>query len=445
MFSKKNRIPLIIFAISATVLLSIIGIRSNIFQSSLIQSGSGDTLSTSTGDLMTATVDDATDITYRTTLLNRYQGTPGIYFPHVYKLPEIGSRVDVPVAYLGKTPLVFSSQLTFTLSYPTYLSYVGETSYTTDNAVVSVENNPDNRSLTYTLTSLQQEPTILPQDVSAIVYMPFNVSSDTATNGKHVFALQDAYTLDVAGQKEQVDFASEVVGLFTDVTLQGQPADQSNGSSREVITGEANRGVVTAEPQLGNSNGNTNGISTAPTEHTPTTNQAETTKAASKPIVTVDQTRVSPKQVVEGSEDTVFVYVSVSDVKGPENIQAVLLDLSSFGLGEHVPMVLLEKDGDYHVYATSFIMPKDVVAATEPKTITYDVVNKDGLSTKGELLLQVVAAESSSGNDNVNSSVDTTSTSSTEASIVNIDLNNDGVVNSDDLELFLNIYQKLSK
>ncbi len=413
MFSKKSTISVVIFAFSATILLLIIGVRSDMFQSSLIgNTGSGSTVEeNSSGTIMTAMVSDAADLQYRTALFSAYDNAPGVYFPNIYELPAVGEKVNIPIAYKGAVPLSIESQLVVNMTYPSFLSYVGGEGYVDQGQAVTIVKDKEKRSVTVTIAV--EKSTILPLEIPSLLDLAFAVDATETTQGEHTFTIGEAYVVDGKGERQDVGFVKEPVGLFANVSL------KSAVPSRGVITNETGRGVLTAEQPI------------TIEQKTGPVNAVQQTLP--KPIITIDQTRVSPRRVTMGGGDTVFLYLSVSDNLKVDEIKAVFIDLAEVGLGSSLSMMLLEEKDGYNVYATSFILP-DAGLETGMRLLPYRVVNSTGGSTEGNLELEIVSPV-------VKKDV---TINVREENIVDIDLTKDGVINADDLELFLDIYQSVA-
>jgi len=183
-----------------------------------------------------------------------------------------------------------------------------------------------------------------------------------------------------------------------------------------------------------------------------------------RPVVTTDETRLSPHKVKAQSESIIFIYLSVQDLDGKQDIQSVSVDLTSFGLPADRALIEVSANASYTLYSASFVLPNTVPASDLPISIPYRVLDRSGAEVKGALSLTVEPAVVAPVVTQPTTPVVTQPTTpvvtqpttpvvtqpttpvvtqpvTQPSGVINVDINKDGVVNTLDLDLFRTNYR----
>lgn len=473
---RKTMIPVLIFAFSVTILVVVASIRGNLFQASLlsgdeIQVGSGSTftapsLATSTGvALQEFPIFSERTSVYRSALLGSEEtNNVGFYFPSIYRFEDAGSGL-ISLAFKPGTDVLVEKSLRLTLSYPgKVMKYVGETSATSSGATLTVDNTQPN-VLVVELTPAQGVVWRFNQEVSPFLQLPMaieNTGQLLPTSGLQL-RITNVEHIGFDNTITPWPFAQAPVDILY-YTPAGDPTSRRVPTSEARVPGQEERGVLTmemkaapAKPANETSNVNTNtatGVQTAGTA----TAQAGV-QAFRMPLVTQDQTRVSPPLIREKSRETVFVYLSVADPDGQNDIKAVEMNLTGFGLAARVPLVQVSTGPKYSVFGGSFVLPDSVTSRAEPYEIPYTITDGGSNVLQGALKFVIRAAltegqattvtglgsstaggvtgasllNETSGNNNTR----TNTSGRPDALDIETDLNGDGKVDQTDLSIYL--------
>lgn len=463
---RKNLLPVLLFAFSATLLLLIVSLQGNFFKSSLIENttasgfempslaGSGEVLST-------LTLDDARTRMYRANIMASVDQSKGlgVYFPSIYTTSSVSGSFALPLAYEGIADRQFGKSMEVTLSYPSsFLSYAGATSVTNSFGTLTVDTQTRQNSLSFVFTPTASG-TVLPATMSSFLSIPFTVKEGSQLSPTAAFAIETVAMTELDGTMTSLPFVKGNNSLVSFTALTNSNINGRPVMTRPVVTSEVrtNTNVNTTPSSNLNINLNTN-TSIIPAQ------PVQPTQVNRRPYVTADETRLSPGSVREQSGDTIFMYVSVADPDGHGDIRSVLANLSEFGFGSSTPLLKIETNPTYAVYATSFVLQNTVKGSDLPKAIPFTVTDTANNITMGTLTIIVKAAQNTApvtvvaptvntnpqataptttqtSSPRTNTNVNTNPTSSSTANFA-ADFDGDGDVDSNDLKTYINIYEK---
>lgn len=466
-------VPVLIFALSVTILVIVASVRGNLFQASLLTGDGGVTVGS--GSLFTApslasgTGSSLTEFpifqertkVYRTALLGEDESNKiGFYFPHIYTFNSAGEGL-VAVAFKPDTDLLVQKSLRLTMTYPgKVMKYTGETMVSGSGSTITVDTSQQN-TLIVELTPNQGQVLSFDSEVSPFLTLPMqvtNVNSLLPNTGLQLRII-NAESVSFDNTTSKVAYAAAPVDILyytpaEDVTTRRIPTSEARlPTERGVLTMEM-KPTPTRPDNEPVSSTTTTGVQSAGTT-TPTTNGNANIQAFRTPIVTQDQTRVSPPLIREKSRETVYVYLSVTDSDGQSDIQAVEMDLSGFGLANRVPLVQTSTGPKYTVFGGSFILPDSVTARTQAYDIPYKITDGGSNVVQGSLkfvvrpaLTEDDATTATGVNTNLmggvtgasllNTNSNTTKKSGLPSNLdIETDLNGDGKVDDTDLSIYL--------
>ncbi len=505
--TRIKNLPMIAGIAGVLILLFVVSLRGS-FQSSLLDDNSY-TAITKIDDLPQLTGSGATfapfevyserDGNYKINIdAQKSKGNLGFYFSHIYKVTSErvaatnGGSIDV--AFHTTSEINFERRIIFTVAYPSdVMTYAGGTVVSNDLATITAEATKRPGFIDFEILPREGKKLFIGADINPLMRIPF-----TFTN---VGKIDQAKPLlfSISGAKKEKDNLN-----FEDLPFFNRPVDVlyfegsvlNNGiiENRGVITGEVIKTTAEREAELKRQRDLltievaqpkplltpadvTNIIGTVPTGTTiPITTTA--LPKNSKPEVTSDQTKISPSSVVEGSGETVFVYLSVRDADGVDDIRQVSIDLSNFGMERDRALILVDTGPKYSLYATSFVMPMSLKSTGIATSIPYLVLDKSNNRTEGALSLLIKPAPVASvvtqptiptytytptttsqptfpvtttvpSTPRVTTSPSSSSsvlrTSGTKAMVIEMDLDGNGVVDANDLALFMEAYQQLTQ
>lgn len=474
-------IPVVVFALSVTVLVIVASVRGNLFQSSLLSNdgvtvGSGSLFSApslvhagSGVDLKEFPIYSERTQVYRTALLGENNNNNiGFYFPNIYRIDKAGQGL-INIAFKPGTDVMVQKSLRLTLSYPgKVMKYVGEPIVSSSGATITVDAVSQPNQMTIELMPTEGVVWDFNSEVNPFISLPMEVmNTDTL--------------LPNTGLQLRIERAEHVAfdNTVTTWPYALAPVDilyyspTSTGTTRPMPTSEVRmpteRGVLTIENKPAPEQPATEGVQSASTTTTTpvTTTNSAGVQAFRMPLLTQDQTRISPPLIREKSRETVFVYLSVTDPDGQSDIKAVEMNLSSFGLASRVPLVQVSTGPKYSVYGASFVLPDSVVASNTPYEIPYMVTDGGSNVLQGTLKFTVHPAsgnapttasgitpapattgtagtsllgQPSSTMMTGNAGSSSTTTDRPEGLNIETDLNGDGKVDEKDLSIYLFTY-----
>lgn len=456
---RKNLLPVLLFAFSATLLLLIVSLQGNFFKSSLIENtptASGFEMPSlvSSGEVLgSLTLDDARTRMYRANIMASVEQGKGlgVYFPSIYSTNVQSGSFVLPLAYEATTERPFGKSMEINISYPSsFLSYTGASSVSNNFGTLTVDSQTRQNALSFVFTP-SASGTVLPANMPSFLAIPFTVKSGVELSQSAAFAIESVAMVELDGSMSSMPF---VKGNNSLVSFTGLSNPNTNG--RPVMT----RPVVTAEVRT---NMNSNATTVVPNTNTNmvTTPVQPVQPVNRRPYVTADQTRVSPGSVREGSGDTIFVYVSVADPDGHGDVRSVLANLTEFGFGSSTPLLKIETTPTYAVYATSFVLQNTVRGSDLPKSIPFTITDTANNMAMGTLTVVVkgqqattsvttvqptttnpvqtqTPTQTSTPRTNANTNTSISSPSSSFAA----DFDGDGDVDSNDLKTYINIYER---
>ncbi len=455
---RKNLLPVLLFAFSATLLLLIVGLQGNFFRASLIEeqpTASGFSMPSLVGSGQTFTslsLDETRTKMYRSNILAaREEGRGlGVYFPSIYNVDSLQGTFVLPLAYEAPAERKFGASMEVTVAYPSsFLEYVGVSKVTNEYGTLTVDSTTRASSLMFSFTPASTE-VVLPADLADLISIPFGVKLGGQVASNAAFAIESAGMIEQDGSMQALPFVKGNNSMLTFTPINQNDNGRPVMTDRAVLTKEvtANQNIngntpVVTQPQV-NNNQNT----VTPPVITPVATNG-------KPYITADETRVSPTSVVEGSGDVIFLYVSVADPDGHGDIRSVLANLSAFGFGNSTPMLKIETTPTYAVYATSFVLQNTVKGAASPKSVPFTVTDTANNITMGSLTVMVRPAPASvvppvtitTPTAPVTNTVPTTITPTTNTTVTSgaafaADFDGDGDVDADDLKAYINVYER---
>lgn len=456
-------IPVVVFALSVTVLVVVANIRGNLFQSSLLSDETGVTIGSgslfhapalfgSGSDLQEFPVFTERTETYLDGILGENRSnTPGFYFPHIYSFAESGKGL-VNIAFAPSEELMVEKSIRLEVFYPSrVMQYVGEPIVTSSGMTMTVDAVSQPNQLIIEMIPGEGTVWQFDEGIDPFIALPMVVQvEELLPNTGLQLRLTNA---------EHVGFDNSVASLGyvqapVDIMYY---APEIPAGDRGVLTGEVRvpgqRGVLTMELP-GRAAAPTEVTNTAPTSGSVSTAISTTVQAFRLPVVTQDQTRISPPLIREKSRENVFVYLSITDPDGMEDIQTVEMDLSSFGLAARAPLVQVSTGPKYSVYGGNFILPDDVMSRSAPYEIPYTITDGGSNVVKGSLPF-VVRSPATEGTVTTTTTLNTDTGAITGVSLldetpvgasampqttnvdIETDLNGDGKVDNTDLAIYL--------
>ena len=508
--TRIKNLPMIAGIAGVLILLFVVSLRGS-FQSSLLDDKSY-TAVTQMNDLPGLTGTGATfapfevytdrDSIYKTNIdAQKAKGNVGFYFSHIYKVTSErvsatnGGSIDV--AFHTTSEINFERRITFSVSYPAdIMTYAGGTMVANDFATITAEASKRPGFIDFEILPREGKKLFIGADINPLIRIPF-----TFTNVAKVDQAKPILLSISDAKKEKDNLTFENLPYFArpvDVLyFEGSALVGGVIENRGIITGEVIKTTAQREAELkrqrdlltievaqpkplltpGDVNSIVGTISTGSVVPVTTTALPKN----SKPEVTADQTKISPSSVVEGSGDTVFVYLSVRDADGVDDIRQVSIDLSSFGMEKDRALIMVDTGPKYSLYATSFAMSKSLKSTGIALSIPYLVLDKSNNRTEGALSFLIKPAPAPvsvpvitqpvvptytaptttfqptipattyvpttprTTSPTATSSSSVLRTSGTKAMVIEMDLDGNGVVDANDLALFMEAYQQLTQ
>lgn len=481
---RKTMVPVLIFAVSVTAVALAAGFRGNFFQASLlsetsisVESGSQlrapSLVDPSSGELSEFPIFEERSMVYRAAL----EGNKalGLYFPSIYRFEEASEGL-ITVGFRPEKDVMIEKSLRLTISYPgQMMDYAGVTTASSSGATMTVDISQPNLLIVELMPTTGQVLRYS-EEIPAFLQLPMRTKNTNrlVPNNSLQMRITNVEHVTFGNTTEEWPFYRPAVEL-----IYYTPATTSD--TRPVLTGEPRpteeRGVLTMELRETNPSANENGTPIDQTNTTVavegTTTTASTSNGTSNPsypagdvqafrmpLVTQDQTRISPPLIRAQSGETVYVYISATDPDGQDDIKSVEMDLSIFGLASRVPLVQTNTGPKYSIFGGSFILPDAVVAQTAPYQIPYSIMDGGSNYLKGTLQFvvrpsldaqsatvstalgtQSLGSSSLGGVSLLDQQVTPTKSRSSSVTDIETDLNGDGKVDDTDLAIYLFTFQ----
>lgn len=476
LMKRKTMIPVLIFAASITVLVIVASVRGTLFQASLLSDGSGVSVGSGTTfgpDVLVALGGTGSTLrefpvfaerseAYRTAM-TAAGAQKGFYFPTIYSFEQPGAGL-VALAFHPTQELMVEKNMRLVISYPSkVMRYAGEKQVTASGARITVDTTSTPNEIAMEFVPTEGTVWNLAGDMNPFLTLPMEILDtplipNTGLQLKVVRAELTSFDNSVASipsSSAPVDIlhfrpsnTAERRGSLTTEVRVSSPATERGVLTMEMKSNAAAPTFI-PDPVKRPQNTNTNASPVA----------AGTAQAFRMPLLTQDQTRVSPPLIREKSRETVFVYLSVTDPDGMDDIKTVEMNLANFGLASRIPLVQVSTGPKYSVYGGSFVLPDSVITRELPYEIPYMVMDGGSNVLQGALKFVVRPAGTNGGTTQTGgvSAGSTTGSAPTGVSLlgtplageradatnrpatldVETDLNGDGKVDDTDLAIYL--------
>ncbi|PIV90565.1 hypothetical protein COW46_01965 [Candidatus Gracilibacteria bacterium CG17_big_fil_post_rev_8_21_14_2_50_48_13] len=469
---RKTMIPVLIFAASLTVLVVVASIRGTLFQASLLSDGNGVTVGSGasfganalialggTGsELLEFPIYTERTEAYRTAL-NAAGENKGFFFPSIYAFEKPGAGL-ITLAFRPDTPIIVEKNMRLSISYPSkVMRYAGERQVTASGATIVVDTTSQPNELSLEIMPSNGAVWNMAEEINPFLSLPMEVlDTPLLPNTGLQLKVTNAEITSFDNSVTAIPFNTAPVDILYFRPTNGETTRASLTTEVRVSNPATERGVLTMEMKdtapeptfipdpVRKPAANTNNNSSV---------SAGTAQAFRMPLLTQDQTRVSPPLIREKSRETVYVYLSVTDPDGMDDIKTVEMDLSNFGLAPRIPLAMVSTGPKYSVYGGSFALPDSVISRDLPYEIPYMVMDGGSNVLQGALKFVVRPAASGTvsttgttapsslaplGTSLLGTPLSTErSTTGTRPSAIDIetDLNGDGKVDNTDLSIYL--------
>ncbi len=423
------------------------------------------------------------------------------------RVADGGGSVDI--AFDVRRDFTFEQGIEFVVEYPgDVMEYKGAKLVGNEYGTFVIETNRGDGILFIQFLPAEGLQLFAYQELDPFLRLPFSFTNVGRIdfNLPLLMKIRDGVKTTNTLQEEAVpSFEGSADVLYFESRLEGAEGE----TVRDVFTGEDALSADELADQLEDQRNQPTIEIPQPPQVTTTGTSGTISSNDARPEVTADATRITPASVRQGSNTNVTVTLSISDQEGAESLRSVQMDLSSLGLSSDRSMVQVSTGPLYTVYATSFTLPASAVASAVPYSLPYRIVDAGGNELTGALSFRVdeplpglpqVIGSQTSGTTTGTSTTSTTTGStgattgstvgsvtgtstttgtssvtgtsgiistpivtqpttpvyssttnalvpsnSTTVKIIDVDVNGDGVVDGDDLELFLEAYQSLTR